>query len=61
MNDGERGKHLQMSMLPTGMRDVHHSRLLQQITSGTRVSVEPKRLRESCAVVVRGGSDLFPH
>ena len=61
MDDGERGVHLQMSMLPTDMRDVHHSRLLQQIASGTTVSPELKRLRESGAMVVRTGSDLFPH
>ena len=51
-DDGERGVHLQMSMLPTDMRDVYHSRLLQQITSGTTVSPELKHVRESGAMVV---------
>ena len=52
MDDGERGVHLQMSMLQTDMRDVYHGRLLQQITSGTTVSPELKHVRESGAMVV---------
>ena len=58
---GGRALHTQVSLVPMGMRDVHHSRLLEQIRTGTSMPPELQHLRSSAdATVVRSGSDVSP-
>ena len=57
----QRGLFTQVSMLPTDMRDVQHSRLLEQIRSGNSSAPDVRALHDGAALAVRAGTDVFPY
>ena len=48
-------------MLPTDLRDVHHSRLLEQIRTGNSLAPDVRALHDGAALAVRAGRDVFPY
>ena len=58
---GGRTLHTQVSLLPMDMRDVHHTRLLEEIRTGRSTAPGLHHLpTRDDTTVVRTGSDVFP-